>query len=389
MIIGIDASLACREQPTGVELYTFHIITHLVKIIPSDVEVRLYSDREFSQDFKKHIPSHWKLTVLSWPPRFLWTQVRLSFELFVRPPDIFFTPGHVQPIVHPKASVMTVHDVAAWRFPRAYSLFNRVYTLGRTLKAYHTNPVMIVPSIFTKYELEKLAQERNVQQKVEVAVIPHGFEKKTHVFQESVGDIFGRFFFTSQTPYVICIGRIEYKKNIDTIIHSFENLKKNNSELVSLKLVLAGKHGYGYENIKEIINKSLYRDDIVEIGWLTEAERHVLLTHARALVFASRYEGFGFPILEACAAGTPVITSRGLGLEEVGGDLPIYVDPTDAGAISRAMQEVITLSETKRVEYKKLSIAHCAQFSWDECARQTYGALIRAYAIVNQRENMI
>ena len=210
MIIGIDASLVAREKRTGVESYAFQIITHLAHVIPPEVEVRLYTDRAFPESFVPLIPPHWKQVILSWPPRFLWTQVRLSFEMLRHRPDILFTPGHVEPLIQPRATVMMVHDVAAWRIPRAYSLFDRWYTLSLTMKACEKNPVILTPSFFTKQELEKLLLERKVARKAEMLVIPHG-----HVSREKVSDatpLLARYGIDENTRYIICVGRIEYKK---------------------------------------------------------------------------------------------------------------------------------------------------------------------------------
>ncbi len=389
MIIGIDASLACRKEPTGVEAYTFHIITHLSRVIPRDIEVRLYSDRDFPENFKKNIPTHWKLLVLSWPPRFLWTQIRLSLELLLHRPDIFFTPGHVEPMIHPACSVMMVHDVAAWRFPKAYSWFNRVYTLGCTLRAYKKNPVMIVPSIFTQSELEAFARERGVSRKAEIVVIPHGFTPSFSTFlSDDVGTL-SRFSLKPDTPYIICIGRVEYKKNIDTIIRSFEKLKSSSTEFEKLRLVLAGKPGYGYEVIQKVLAESIYSADIIETGWISEIERQSLLKYARALVFVSRYEGFGLPILEALSSGVPVITSKGLGLEEVGGVSSFYVSPENVEDITRAIHDVLSLSDIERAERIRRSTLHLTQFSWIDSAEQTYEALMHAYKIAGTRTHMI
>lgn len=391
MIIGIDASLACRGERTGVESYAFHIILHLASVIPVDIEVRLYSDREFPVDLKKNIPASWKQIVLHWPPRFLWTQVRLSFEMLMHSPDILFTPGHVEPLIHPKCTVMMVHDVAAWRFPDAYSRFNRWYTLGLTLKAYRTNSLMLVPSTFTQQELEKLALERGVQKKVEIKVIPHGYVDKYHDESGSLNDleVFSHYGIKKHTPYVIGIGRVEYKKNIDTIIRAFEQLKRSRTEFTKLKLVLVGKPGYGYENIKKIMSESLYREDIIETGWLPDGQVSLLLQHAKAFVFVSRYEGFGFPILEALSLGVPVIASKDLCLEEVGGKLVTYVLSTSEDEIAEAIANGVNFDSAIRFKLKEDGRAHVAQFSWAQSAKTTYNTFLKAYKIAGTGEDVV
>lgn len=387
MIIGIDASLVAREQRTGVESYALQIITHLMHVIPPDVEVRLYSDRAFPENFATQIPAHWKQVLLTWPPRFLWTQVRLSFEMLVHPPDVLFTPGHVEPMIHPKATVMMVHDVAAWRVPRAYSKFDRWYTLFLTMRAYQKNPVILTPSFFTKQELEQLALERKVLKKAEVLVIPHG-----HISRENSCDtaqLFARYGIDENTRYIICVGRIEYKKNIDTILAAFEKVKKSSPEYSTLKLVLAGKPGVGYVDIQHIITKSPYRSDIIQTGWLDEIELSSMLARARVLVFVSRYEGFGFPVLEALDLGVPVVASKGVGLEEVGGVYATYVSSTNSDHIAEAIQKNLSLSLPDRLEFGIKAHAHVSPFSWARSARTTYSAIMRAYEIAEASKRVV
>lgn len=386
MIIGIDASLACRGERTGVESYTFQIITHLASVIPAHSEVRLYSDRAFPSDFAHLIPPHWKQIILSWPPRFLWTQVRLSFEMFVRPPDILFIPGHVEPFIHPKATVMMLHDVAAWRFPQAYSCFDRWYTLKCALRAYRSNPAMIVPALFTKQEFEKFACERHVEGRARIIPINHGYSNTTRVEEVQV---LSRFGLIHNTPYIICIGRVEYKKNIDTIIHAFEKLKQTHHEFFNLKLILAGKPGHGYEDIAKLIRQSPYQKDIIETGWIPHLDAQTLLIHARALVFTSRYEGFGFPILEALALGVPVVTSKNLGLEDVGGDLALYVSHDRVDEIVYALEKCLHLDSHERARLREEGRKHVERFSWDVSAKATYDVLMRAYEIAGEKADMI
>ncbi len=378
MIIGIDASRACRSERTGVESYVFHIIKNLALVIPQSTEVRLYSDREFPDDFAVHIPSAWKNIILRWPPKFLWTQVRLSFEMLIHPPDILFIPGHVEPLIHPKCSIMTVHDVAAWRFPHAYSSFDRWYAIRAPLRAYQENPLIIVPSIFTQREFELLARKKGVTGHGEIVVIPHGYEQASisshdtaFLVQHGLSDI----------PYMLYIGRVEYKKNIDTIINSFEILKSSGQEFAHLRLVLAGGPGHGYEEIKELIQKSPYRSDILLLGWVSVPHKYELLTHAQALLLVSRYEGFGFPVLEGLALGVPVLASSNIGLEEVGGDLSLYVSPHSKESVSEGMRRIFYLSKTEREKIVTEGPAFASKFQWRKTAEKTYEALIRAHEI--------
>ena len=127
MLIGIDASRANHQERTGVEEYAFQLIQHLKEITPDTVQVVLYTDKKLLGKLGE-LPKNWEEKILNWPFRF-WTQIRLSWEMLVKPPEVLFIPAHVFPIIHPKKTVMTVHDIAALKFPESYNWFERWYSV--------------------------------------------------------------------------------------------------------------------------------------------------------------------------------------------------------------------------------------------------------------------
>ncbi|MFB6226633.1 MAG: glycosyltransferase family 4 protein [Candidatus Paceibacteria bacterium] len=357
--LGIDASRANQKERSGVEKYCYQIIQHLKSSIPAEVQVILYSKSTLDYGLEQ-LPENWSSKVLKWGGPF-WTQIRLSWEMLFRPVDILFIPGHVFPLIHPEKTVLTIHDVAATEFPQAYSLFERLYSLYTPKLAQKCLYKIIVPSQFTK---DELIEKFNLSQD-KIDVISHGFIDDLHnQAEESVLNNFD-----VQTPYLLYLGRIESKKNVSRIIKSFDKVKENHSDL---QLVLAGKPGYGYEEIKAEIEFSSYRDDILELGWVSKKEKASLLTYAKALVFPSLYEGFGFPVLEALSCETPVVASKDSSLQEVGGDVPYYVNPSSVDSISQAIDKAVSCSGN-RVEQGRKRIR---KFSWDKAARKTVQVLL-------------
>ncbi|KPJ85095.1 hypothetical protein AMJ57_04320, partial [Parcubacteria bacterium SG8_24] len=126
LTIGIDASRANARQRTGTEWYAYHVIRELRDIIPDTYRVILYS-KEALRDGLEDLPSHWESRVLAWPPRKLWTQLRLSWEMYRRPPDMLFVPAHALPVILPRKAVTTLHDVAFMAYPQAYRPLERIY----------------------------------------------------------------------------------------------------------------------------------------------------------------------------------------------------------------------------------------------------------------------
>lgn len=363
MIIGIDASRANHQEKTGVEWYAFFVIQELKKILPSDVRIILYSDVPLQGELAD-LPQNWSSKVLSWRPKRFWTQIRMSYEMLFHTPDILFIPAHVFPLIHPKKTLMTVHDVAAYAFPESYNWFERWYSTWSANYAVQKLWKVIVPSEFTKEELLKTAKNKKQNS---IFVVHNGFDEKflQHSTHEEIESVLKKY--SLQKPYLLSIGRLEEKKNTWRIIKAFEILKQK-EEFKNYSLVLIGKPGHGYEKVKETLEHSPVKKDILFPGWIGKNDLPALMQGADLFVFPSLYEGFGIPVLEALAAGTPVLTSEGSSLKEVGGEAVFYVDPNNVEAIAGAISSA--LSSSQREQKKPQGFERVKAFSWKKCAQE-------------------
>jgi len=267
---------------------------------------------------------------------------------------------------------MTLHDIAAMRFPEAYNWFEKWYTMWSGRVALKKMWQIIVPSEFTKKELlSAFSPQPSTLNKVRV--VYHGYDERYEVRDKEInGDNEILKKYSIIKPYLFSVGRLEEKKNTVRIIKTFENLRL---KTYGLKLVLVGNPGFGYEKVEQEINKSPYKKDIITLGWVDNEDLPALMRGAEVFVFPSLYEGFGIPILEAFASGTPVVTSVGSATQEVGGDACEYVDPTNVTDIARGIEKIMT-----NLEYKKSNIEkgknRIKDFSWEKCARETWQVLI-------------
>ena len=358
MLIGIDASRANQEQKTGVGWYAYHLLQELKKITPEDIRVVLYSDKPLQGDLAE-LPPNWSVKILAWPPKRLWTQIRLSWEMLWHGPDVLFIPAHVFPLIHPKKTVMTVHDVAASKFPKSYNWFERWYSLWSAKYAVRKLWQVIVPSEFTKKELGS----------DKIKVIAHGYDKRYGKIENVVDGILQKY--NLAKPYIMSLGRLEEKKNTKRIIEAFNLIRQN----LEIKLLLVGMHGYGYNEVKVAIDCSPYKNDIFTPGWAVEADIPALMSAAEVFVFPSLYEGFGLPVLEAMACGTAVVASRGSSLEEVGGGAVIYVDSDKVEEISHAVLDLLQKEDLCMLKIKQ-GYERIWQFSWKKSAQETLQVLL-------------
>ncbi|MFH0857273.1 MAG: glycosyltransferase family 1 protein [Candidatus Magasanikbacteria bacterium] len=369
MIIGIDATRATEEQKTGVGWYAFFLIQELKKIIPKEVTVILYTNKPL-QGVLKELPENWEEKILSWPPKRLWTQIRLSFEMLFHAPDILFIPAHVFPLIHPKKTIMTVHDIAAKRFPHSYSLFERLYSLWSAKFAGKYLWKVITPSHFTKKELQEVFHFGK-KESDKIFVVHLGYdeaynrEKKT-----SDVDVLKKYGIVKS--YFLSLGRLEEKKNTKESIRAFALWRKRNKK--DFQYVCVGGIGFGYDEIQKEKKKNEFSEDILELGWIPPHDLKIIVRYAKVFLFPSLYEGFGIPALEAMASGVPVIATRGQSVEEIGGDALWYAKSTKAEDIAETLQEMSRFEE-KRNEKIQKGLERVKQFSWEKMAEETWNIL--------------
>jgi glycosyltransferase involved in cell wall biosynthesis len=365
MTIGIDASRANNTQKTGVEWYAFFLIEELKKITPPEIKVILYSEKPLVGELAV-LPPNWSSKVLAWPPKRLWTQLCLSFEMLMHAPDVLFIPAHVFPLIHPKKTVMTVHDVAALRFPHSYNWFERWYSLWSAKYAVKNLWKVIAPSQFTKDELFSLTQKNQ-----NIEVVYHGYDERYNIRkdQKEIENILHKY--KIEKPFLLSLGRIEEKKNTVRTIEAFNALKP---EYPELKLVLVGKPGYGYEKVERAIAESPYKKDILRPGYVEQVDIASIMQATEVFVFPSLYEGFGIPILEAFASRTPVVTSKNNSCEEISGGAAREVDPLSSVDIQQAIDQIL---QDKSLQQNCIDAGQkrVQDFSWQKCAASTLKVL--------------
>jgi len=364
MLIGIDASRANREEKTGVEWYSYYLIQELKKIpLNNGINFILYTPNKLKGELAV-LPKNWQEKILKWPLKYLWTQVKLSWEMFKNSPDVLFIPSHALPFFIPKKikTVITLHDTGFRRYPKAYSFWQRFYTNFVYRNAVKKATKIIVPSNFTKNELINLYHAKTEK----IKVVYFGIDK--NLFKPTIDQkILEKY--RIKKPYILFVGRLEEKKNIKNLISAFLLLNQ------PMQLVLVGKPGYGYKEIKKLILRS---KNILEIGYVRRNDLPYLYSAAELFILSSFYEGFGFPGLEAMACGCPVIAANQTCLPEIYGPAAIYFDPNSIKEIAGRVEEIIN-NKSLRKELIKKGFEQVKKYSWERCARETLQILLTGF----------
>jgi glycosyltransferase involved in cell wall biosynthesis len=171
--------------------------------------------------------------------------------------------------------------------------------------------------------------------------------------------------------YALFVGTLQPRKNLIRLIEAFSNFRFPISDF---RLVIAGKKGWLYQEIFRWVEELGLEKKVVFTGYVPEGDLPVLLSGARLFVFPSLYEGFGLPVLEAMACGTPVVCSNASSLPEVAGDAAVLVDPQDVEGLAAAMERVLG-DEELRAELIVRGFEQARKFSWERCARETLDVL--------------
>ncbi|MEX2027960.1 MAG: glycosyltransferase family 1 protein, partial [Candidatus Curtissbacteria bacterium] len=157
-------------------------------------------------------------------------------------------------------------------------------------------------------------------------------------------------------------------KNIASLI---ESIKSSKVPLVMVGAAITDNQIPQTKELNKLIRRLGLEDKIIKTGFVNETELVSLYNLASVTILPSFYEGFGFPVLESMACGTPVICSNNSSLSEIAGKVAIFADPSNPEDISKKTREVINMSKTKRVLLSQKLIAHASTFTWEKTAKQT------------------
>ena len=340
-------------QPTGISTYALNILPHLKPLDPTllvsetlpgyhchPIPVGLTPD----QGIRGHLR------------RLQWTQFRLPQVYRNLGANLLFSPLPEAPLIDRCRSIITVHDLIPLRFGDRFSPLTNYhrYYVPRVLKrALH----ILCDSTATADDLTNLMS------------VPA--EKITPVLLAYDADRFQNLEIP-QGNYFFYIGRHHPYKNLERLIAAFAQIDDRDVELW-----IAGPPDRRYTPQLEVQARELGVGNRVKfLGYVDEEKLPVLLNQAIALVMPSLWEGFGLPVLEAMACGTPVVTSNLASLPEVAGDAALLVDPYKTTEIAAAMESVLK-DNGARSQLHHASLARAGEFSWSKSGQATLEVIQR------------
>ena len=285
-------------------------------------------------------------------------------ERWTGPVDVAHGTNFVAPPARAAATVVTVHDLTPVRFPELSTRDTRQYP-GLLARALRRGAFVHTPSAAVAAEVVELLGAPADR----VVAVHHG------VPPVAGGDPVAGQRLAGAERYILALGTIEPRKDLPSLLAAFDAVA---ADLPGVRLVVAGPDGWGTAAFEAALARTAHRRRVVRLGWVEDPDRAALLGGAWAYAYPSLYEGFGFPPLEAMAAGVPVVATTAGALPEVLGDAALLVAPGDRDALASALLQLD--DGGTRAALVERGHRRAAAFSWDACAAGLVALYRRAAA---------
>jgi glycosyltransferase involved in cell wall biosynthesis len=364
MRIGIDIRfLSVHNSKAGIYQYIYNLVSALLSIDTSNEYVFL-STYAHGKGFRgdRAIPNKLIRRFPGQLSDFFLKKLFVPIEFFTSRIDVFHGPCFFVPMIGCK-SVSTVHDLMPLRHPEFLTPELNADFRKKIYSAQKADAIIAV-SNFTKQEIIELLKypEENIR------VVYNGISPIFRPIEDRAKIEEIKMKYGVKGPYFLSVGNIEPKKNIETLIRACVKLR--NETIYNYPLLVVGFKGWGFQKVWEIVRQYHAEDDTLFTGVVDDEDLPYLYSGAEIFVFPSLFEGFGIPMIEAMACGTPVITSKRTSIPEISSDAAMLVDPLNVEEMAEAMYSVLSNSELREQLVKK-GIKRAKDFSWEKTAVET------------------
>jgi len=372
MRILINARFLLSEKLEGIGLYTYELVRRWVKDHPEDRFVLCF-DRPFDDRFL--FGENVEPIILRPPARhpllfIWWFEIGIPKVYRAKKCDVFFSPdGFLSLSQTVTKSLLVIHDLAYLHYPQH---------LGKWMLWYYQQ---FIPRFVTKAShiitVSKSSREDIIQHFPEtsgkISAVYNGVRDDLQPITEDK-QISIRKQYSNGSPYFFSLGAIHPRKNLVGVLKAFQIFKSQSN--TDTKLLIAGRFAWKVNDLKEHLVNHRFKRDIILLGYIPDKLLGQLLGASLGLIYISHLEGFGLPITEAMACGTPVITSNLSSMAEIAGDAAVLVAPDDhqeiADGMSRLQRDPVFADDLVERGLKRYKM-----FDWDRAAITTYDILRR------------
>ncbi len=349
-------------RKTGTETYVYNLVRHLALLEPNGERYLVYLNPRQSVKGVESNPAFETRTIPTAIPHLRFA-VFYPVESWRTSFDVFHSQFSVPPLLRSR-SVLTVYDLAYERFPECFSPKMRRQMQIFVKWSCHRADHIITISESSKRDLVEIY--RLDPKRVTVTYPgpgedykPMDVEQAKRHLQEAYG---------IEAPFILFVGNLEPRKNLARLLEAFGQLKRN--DRISCKLVIVGQKIWLADKIFETVRTHSLEQQVLLTGYVPSADLPAFYNAASLLIYPSLFEGFGLPVVEAMACGTPVITSFGSSLEEIASGAAVLIDPYSISSIVAAIEKVINSADVQR-DLREAGLARAARFSFRRMAEQT------------------
>jgi glycosyltransferase involved in cell wall biosynthesis len=373
MIVGFDAT-TLTGRISGVGYYTARLMESLANGAGEGIVRRLvvFSNRpvRIEETARVQVYERRRFAVRS-----VWMQLLLPRILRDVRPDLVHFTNYLAPLAGRVPYLVSFHDMSLSLLPQYHTLKKRMLTSSLIPAVARGARMILTPSESTRRDVVRLLRVDPGR----VRVIPYAASpsfRPQPTAPEALEALHG-----IRPPYFLYVGTLEPRKNLARALRAFAQVAP---ALPQCRFVIVGQKGWRYAEVLRAADHPSLRGRVDFLGYLPEEKLPALYAHALALVYPSLYEGFGLPVVEAMACGTPVLTSRSSSLLEIGEGAALLVDPTDEKALADALLALAT-DEGLRAKLTRLGLERARTFSWERTGRETVAAYQEVYDEVRRR----
>ena len=359
--VAVDATpIPVRRVGAGV------YVTELLHALdPLDVELHVFAnDRDVSEltSIARRAVLH-PVRLPNRPARLAWSHTVLPLRVRRLQPDVFHGPHYTLPAGAGCASTVTFHDPTFFTLPELHERAKVAYFTRAARTGIRRATRVIAVSDYAR----RGAIEHAGADVAKTDVVLEGIDPARYNPGSSDGETF------PFEPYVLFVGALEPRKDISTLVSAFGSLAADG---LAQHLVLVGPRAWGAEAVDAAVSR-LQHGTVHQLSFVAEERKIELFRRASVFVYPSIAEGFGLPVLEAMACGTPVVTTTGSAPEEVAGDAAMLVPPRDEVALAEAIAKVLGTPDLAS-DLRKRGLERAAGLTWNRTAEQTLDVWKRA-----------
>jgi glycosyltransferase involved in cell wall biosynthesis len=367
MKIAVNTRFLIKDKLEGIGWFTYQTLKRITRQHPEHEFLFLF-DRPYDNSF---IFSDNITPIVVNPPArhpvlwYLWFEVALPRVFRKHQPDLFISPDGYLSLSADVDTLLVIHDLAFEHYPMYLPFFSRHYYRHFSERFAHRADQIATVSQFSKSDI--MEQYGVPEDKIRVVYdgahpafqpIP---EKEQHNIREEL---------TEGAPYFVYVGALHPRKNIKHLLQAFEAFKKSTQSEV--KLLIVGRAAWQTNDIERTYQSLECKEDVLFTGHITDIDRlNNVMASALSLVYVSKFEGFGLPVLEAMNCQTPVITSNCTSMAEIADGSALTADPFSVEAIKQQMVRVYKNPDL-RDRLVKRGTERSQQFSWDKTAERLW-----------------